>query len=274
MKPYFTLVRPSNLLITLATVFVSCLLAGGGVRELTPMIVASLAAGLIGSGGMVVNDLFDIEIDRINKPSRPLPSGAVSAPAASFFYASLTGVGLLLNLFLHSGAQVIAAGAAILIFLYSYRLKSTPLVGNLAVGALTGLTFLYGGYAVGSIGRALVPALFAFLINVGREVVKDMEDLEGDKRHNAHTFPIRFGMKSAAVAATAFLAAVIASTFVPFMTGQYGVIYLVIVVVGVDIVLTFVVVSLWKDMSTKNLNRLSTILKYDMLIGLIAIYAG
>ena len=148
------------------------------------------------------------------------------------------------------------------------------MLGNLLVGGLTGLAFLYGGAAVGNIDRALIPALFAFLINVGREVIKDMEDIEGDAQHHAMTFPIRYGMKSAAVVATAFLLTVVASTFVPFADGRYGMMYLAIVGLGVDLVLLFVIASLWKDMTQKNLNRLSTILKFDMLIGLAAIYAG
>jgi len=274
MRHYFKLLRPSNFFITAASVFVSCLLAGGTTEHWAAMVIASMAAGLIGSGGMVVNDIFDVEIDRINKPSRPLPNGVVSLRSASFFYAALTAVGLLLNLFLHPVAQWIAAAASVLIFLYSYKLKGTPLLGNLVVGGLTGLAFLYGGAAVGNIDRALIPALFAFLINVGREVIKDMEDVEGDARHHAMTFPIRYGMKPSAVVATVFLLTVAASTFVPFADGQYGITYLIIVALGVDLVLAFVIASLWKDMTQKNLNRLSAILKFDMLIGLAAIYAG
>lgn len=238
------------------------------------MIIASLAAGLIGAGGMVVNDIFDAEIDRINKPSRPLPSGAVSPRSASFLYACLTAVGLLLNLFLQSNAQAIAIGAALLVFLYSYTLKSTPLFGNLAVGLLTGLTFIYGGAAVGNIERATIPALFAFLINVGRELIKDMEDVEGDARHDAATFPIKYGMRSAALVATLFLLAVVGSTIIPFANRQYGMAYFIIVMAGVNCVIAFVLYSMWKDTTPKNLNRLSTILKYDMIIGLIAIYLG
>ena len=274
MKHYIALLRPSNFVITVASVFVASILAGGTSDQAAAMAIAALAAGFIGSGGMVVNDLFDVEIDRINKPQRPLASGAVSPASASLFYALLTSAGLVLNLFLHPIDQWIAAAAAVLIFLYSYKLKGTPLLGNLVVGGLTGLAFLYGGAAVGNAGRALVPALFAFLINVGREVIKDMEDVEGDSRHNALTFPIRYGMKSGALVATFFLLTVAASTFVPFADGQYGIVYLVIVGAGVDLVLVYVIISLWKDMSQKNLNRLSTILKFDMLVGLAAIYAG
>ncbi len=271
---YILLLRPSNFVIAVASVFVSCLLAGGKAEVLPAMIIASLAAGCIGGGGMVVNDIFDAEIDRINKPARPVASGAVSPRSAAFFYALVTAVGLLLNLFLNSNAQAIAGCAAVLIFLYSYKLKSTPLFGNVTVGLLTGLAFIYGGAAVGNIERAIIPALFAFLINVGRELIKDMEDVQGDALHHAETFPVKYGMKSASIVATGFLLAVVGSTVIPFVNRQYGIVYFIIVMTGVNCVIAFVLFSMWKDTSPKNLNRLSTILKYDMLIGLIAIYAG
>jgi len=271
---YIHLLRPSNFFITVASVLISCLLAGGKAGQTVAMVCAALAAGCIGGGGMVVNDIFDVEIDRINKPARPLPSGAVTPHAASFFYALLTSVGLLLNLFLPSVAQLIAVGAAVLIFFYSYRLKRTPLLGNLTVGLLTGLAFIYGGAAVGNIERATLPAVFAFLINVGRELVKDMEDVEGDAMDQAGTLPVKYGMKSGLIAASVFLGAVIASTIIPFVNHQYGVLYFVVVVAGVDCVVAFTMVSMWKDTTPKNLNRLSALLKYDMLIGLLAIYLG
>jgi len=272
IERYIELLRPSNFVITVMSVFVSCLLAGGDAGHTPAMILASLAAGLIGGGGMVINDIFDVGIDRINKPERPLPRGAVTLRSAAVFYALLTSVGLLLNLFLHSVAQVIAAGAVVLIFFYSYRLKSTPLFGNVTVGLLTGLAFIYGGAAVGNIDRAIIPAIFALLINIGRELIKDMEDVEGDALHHASTFPVKFGMRPALVVATLFLLAVVGSTIVPFADHQYGVLYFVIVFVGVDCVVAFVLLSMWKNSSPKNLNKLSVILKYDMLIGLIAIY--
>ena len=271
---YIRLIRPSNFFITVASVFVACLLAGGTLAQFPALVVASVAAGVIGGGGMVINDIFDLEIDRINKPSRPLPSGAVSVQAAAIIYALLTSCGLLLNLFLSPFAQVIAVGAVILIFVYSVRLKSTALVGNLAVGFLTGATFIYGGAVVGNVRRALIPALFAFLINVGREVIKDMEDVEGDGRNNAATFPVKYGLRGSAFIATFFLVAVVVSTFIPAIMDKYGIAYLVVVMAGVNCVVAYVIYSMWKDSTPDNLNRLSNILKYDMLVGLIAIYLG
>ncbi|MDD8019228.1 MAG: UbiA family prenyltransferase, partial [Bacteroidota bacterium] len=133
---------------------------------------------------------------------------------------------------------------------------------------------IYGGAAVGNIKQAMMPAVFALLINVGREVIKDMEDVEGDMKNNIVTYPIKYGMKRASWVATIFLSAVIVSTFIPFLLGFYGIKFFAVVNVGVNAVVVFVIYSLWKDQSSGNLNRVSNILKYDMLVGLVAIYLG
>ncbi len=274
MKPYITLARPVNFIITALSIFVSCILAGGTQSQILPMIFASLGGALIGSGGMVINDILDIEIDRINKPDRPLPSGAVARYDALMFFGALTGFGLIMSAYTTRSAFIIAFFAVPVIVLYSKVLKGTPLLGNITVGALTGLAFIFGGATVGNIRQALMPALFAFLINVGREIVKDMEDVEGDSKNNARTFPVKYGMKNAGIIATTFLVIVIGSTFIPFFCGLYGLKYFITVNFGVNLVLVYLIISLWKDQSVKNLNRISNILKWDMLVGLIAIYLG
>jgi geranylgeranylglycerol-phosphate geranylgeranyltransferase len=274
MKPYITLIRPVNFVITALSIFVACLLAGGTQQQMIFMVFASLGGALIGSGGMVINDIFDVEIDRINKPERPIPSGAVDRYDAMMFYGGLTGAGMIMAAYTTRPAFIIAFIAVPMIVMYSKVFKGTPLLGNMLVGALTGLAFIFGGAAVGNVRQAVMPALFAFLINTGREIVKDMEDVEGDAHHGAATLPVRYGMKNAAIAATIFLLFVIASTFVPFINGMYGMKYLVAVNLGVNVVIVYVIFSLWKDQSVTNLNQLSTILKWDMLVGLSAIYLG
>lgn len=274
LKHYFTLIRPINFVITGASIYVSCLLAGGTQSQFLAMLFASLGGAFIGGGGMVINDVFDIEIDRINKPNRPLPSGAIDKFDALMFYGGISGAGLIMSAYSTRTAFIIAFAAVPIIFLYSYKFKSTPLFGNLIVGGLTGLAFIYGGAAVGNIRQAIIPALFAFLINVGREIIKDMEDVEGDAKNGAVTYPIKYGMKNAAMLSSLFLIAVIVSTVVPYVNGVYGVKYFIAVTIGVNIVIAYVLYSLWRDQTTKNLNLLSTILKWDMFIGLAAIYLG
>jgi geranylgeranylglycerol-phosphate geranylgeranyltransferase len=274
VQAYLHLIRPSNFVIAIASIFVACLLAGGTMDMLVTMIAAALAGGVIGAGGMVINDLYDIEIDRINKPERPLPAGLITRKSALITYAALSISGIVLSFFTSTAALIIALAAVPMIFAYSAYLKRTPLLGNLLVAFLTGLAFLYGGAAVGRIEATVMPAVFAFLINAGREVIKDMEDREGDAQLGARTLPIVYGMRTASIVATILLAAVIVATIIPYATGMYGIRYYILVNAGVNAVLLYVFWQLWRDQRPVTLHRLSVLLKYDMAIGLLAIYLG
>jgi geranylgeranylglycerol-phosphate geranylgeranyltransferase len=274
MNPYIKLVRPANIFITFFSIAVASLIVGGTDTQWVAIVAASISGALIAAAGMVINDVLDVEIDKINKPDRPLASGAVPMSRAKLLYMVLNAIGLAFDFFLSPSAQAIAMFAVLFLYFYSAVLKRTVLLGNLAVGGMTGLAFIYGGAAVGGIDRAILPALFAFLLNTGREIVKDMEDVEGDRRNGAVTLPIKYGMTTSAAVATVFIAGLAVAAIYPFATGLYTWKYFLLVGVGMLTVLAYVVYSLWTDTSVPNLHRLSSIIKYDMIVGLAAIYLG
>ena len=147
-------------------------------------------------------------------------------------------------------------------------------MGNGVVSLIAALAFIYGGLAVGRFGPTLIPAWFAFLFHFGREIVKDIQDWAGDTAIGAKTLPIRFGKKTALIVTTYTFILLIISTPVPALFRIYGIVYLIVVILGVDIPLLYVLRSMWRDSGPTNLGRLSFILKVDMLIGLLAIYLG
>jgi geranylgeranylglycerol-phosphate geranylgeranyltransferase len=109
---------------------------------------------------------------------------------------------------------------------------------------------------------------------MGREIIKDIQDLEGDLSLNASSLPIRFGVRFSLAFATTIFSSLIFLSPLPYLLDVFSLLYLIMVILGVDLVLLYVLGSMWKDPSTSNLGRLSTILKIDMLLGLAAIYAG
>ena len=159
-------------------------------------------------------------------------------------------------------------------FFYSFKFKRVVLFGNFVVAFSTGLAFVFAGSVVENIAEALIPALFAFLINFGREIMKDIEDMEGDLKCGVRTFPMVCGVKRAVAVINFVFAVLILFTFVPYFLNIYSWRYLAVVSLGVDTVLIFVMLSLLKDISRENLKRLSNILKFDMIVGLVAIYIG
>ena len=99
---------------------------------------------------------------------------------------------------------IIVILSAILMFLYAYKLKKSCLVGNLSIAFLTGLCFVFAGVVLGAVFLSILLGFYAFLMTMAREIVKDMEDVEGDSMEGANTFPIKFGMKSSSILSSIF----------------------------------------------------------------------
>lgn len=273
LRALLELLRPFNAFIAFLSIVVAATIAGGQISGAVLILLASLAGGLIAGGGNAINDVFDLEIDRINKPQRPLPRGAVTKHEARLVWLVSSALGLFLTSFLSVAAMLIAAFWVVGLYYYSRALKRTVLWGNLLVGVMTGLALVFGGEVVGHPERSLIPALFAFLINVARELVKDVEDMEGDARGQASTLPLRHGVKSALRIATLVLVVLVGSTIVPYVNGLYDVTYFSLVLL-VDVAIVYVIFSMWRNWSPPNLNKLSLVLKLTMLLGLAAIYLG
>jgi geranylgeranylglycerol-phosphate geranylgeranyltransferase len=205
-------------------------LAVAGGLEPWATVLIFLTVFLITGAGNAINDYYDREIDAINRPMRPIPSGRISARAAFNYSLALFAVGCLLAGLVNQICLAVAAFNSALLFLYARSLKATPLAGNVCVAFLTGSTFLFGGAAAGLPGLFAnqVPFLLSFLVSMSREIAKDIEDMAGDRAGGAKTLPILAGERaSAALAAVFALAAVVLGFFAPF-----GRAYLAIVIVA------------------------------------------
>lgn len=269
----FRLVRPVNMAIAFLTIAAGALLSDSPAGHWAEIVIAGLAGALIVGGGNALNDCFDVEIDRLNRPDRPLPSAALTLREANAAWVALSLVGVTLSYLLTPENLYLAVFWVLALYCYSRALKRSALLGNLTIGLLTGTAFLFGAVATGDPSKALFPGIFAFLVNVAREIVKDVEDLEGDKAAGALTLPVRHGPRSALRMASLMLVLLMAVTPMPYLLGVYTERYLWIVL-GVDLILLFVVVSWTMDAHRSNLKKLSGILKLAMVGGVIAIFAG
>jgi geranylgeranylglycerol-phosphate geranylgeranyltransferase len=270
---FLLLTRPVNVLIGMLSIFIGALITGT-INPLQQVLLACFSGGLIAGAANAINDYFDLEIDRINRPDRPLPAGKVSLSEARDFAYCLFLLGILLGALVNLPAFIIAFFSAVLLYLYSARLKRTLLWGNLSASLVTALAFIYGGVAVNRFYESLIPAGFSFLFHLGREIIKDTQDVAGDAANNAVTLPIHAGEKIALKTATGIFVLLVFLTLLPYFFKIYGVYYLLTVVVGVDLVIVGVLISVWRDSSPKNLRKMSNLLKADMLVGLVAIFLG
>ena len=182
--------------------------------------------------------------------------------------------GILLGLKVHLLGFGIALSSCLLLYLYSARLKRTVLFGNITVGFISGLAFVYGGLAVGRVGSAVIVGIFAFLFHLGREIIKDIEDMKGDEAEGAGTLPVRYGVHAAMICTTIVLICLILLTLVPYFLGIFNIYYLIVVCIGVNLFLMYVIISMWQNPSHAHLGKLAVFMKVDMLMGLLAIYIG
>jgi len=274
IKALIKIIRPINVLITFATILLAAFISQHSLNFTPAILFAGFSGALIAAGGNVINDYFDVEIDRVNKPERILPANLLSVKSALFYYFILNAVGITFAFLTNKNALLIAIIAIVLLWLYSYRLKSVPLVGNTIIAGLTGLAFIYGGVAVNLLTFSFYPAVFAFLINLAREILKDIEDIKGDQLNNVRTIATEWGTPKARKIITFTTLTLIVLTTIPYFNGFYGIEYFLLVMLLVNVSLVYFLKELNLNFKKENLNKLSSILKMDMALGLIAIWLG
>ncbi len=231
------LMRPGNAVAAGGLTFIGAFVAGG-LNAPVPAAIAVVATVLATGGGNAINDYFDREIDAINQPGRPIPRGAIRPPVALGFSVALFVLAVVLTLLLPLLAIAIAVVNLVALVAYTELFKGLPGVGNALVAYLTGSTFLYGGAAVEG-DLATVGILFALAASatMAREVVKDVEDIEGDREEGLNTLPIEIGERRSLVVATAFVLFAVLASPIPFALGTFGLPYLAALVPTVCLML-------------------------------------
>ena len=236
----FELIRPELPVAAGACVIIGQTVALGGFAPFGTMLQGFLLGFFLSSSAMIFNDYFDIEVDRVNSPQRPLPSGRITKTEA---------------VFLGAGSAVLALGVAfriapvvfwvslllwILGFFYNWRWKAHGLLGNLVVSINVAMTFLAGAFSVGQILNPAVWlfSLIAFLFDLGEEIAGDAMDMEGDKKRGSRSLAIRFGRKKALQISAWIFFALILVTLIPVLTGDASLSYLVMIL-ALDLCIAF-----------------------------------
>ena len=271
---YLKIIRPLNCIITFFTVIVAAFIASENSFQFDLVLSGAFAAALTAAGGNVINDYFDIEIDRIAHPTRQLVTGKILKTQALSFYLVLNAAAIIISFFINAIVLGIVFLSIVLLFLYSFSLKRLILFSNFIIAWLTGIVFLFGGIIVGNAQAAVIPAIFAFLINFIREIVKDIQDMDGDRNSGVITFPAKYGVAKTKNIIIILTLTLILLTLYPFIFNYYRIEYFVAVMIIVNPLLVYFMKSIVKDYSKDTLQRMSAILKLSMVFGLIAIYLG
>jgi geranylgeranylglycerol-phosphate geranylgeranyltransferase len=212
-----TITRPVNSLVAGLAAVLGYIVATGTLAPVSLLLVPIVLS--ITAGGNVFNDLRDMEIDRINRPERPLPSGQVTPEAAGALSIGLFSVGLGLTIPTGLPCVVIAVANSLLLLAYARTLKRTVFWGNAAVSYLTASLYPFGGALAGlpALERTLPLAGITFLAMLSRELLKDAEDVPGDSAAGSRTVPIVVGVKRTGVLAYACAVGAIAVSLLPIV---------------------------------------------------------
>ena len=278
MNPYIEILRPGNALMGAISIILIALID----KTLSiPVILAMIAVFFETAAGNVINDYFDYNIDLINKPERPIPSGRISLKNgrnyAYFLFLAGTICGFLISYLTNNWIPfIIVLIADIILYLYAYKLKSTPLIGNLAVGFMTGFGFVFGGYTINNPNIVMISlylGFFAFVMTTARELAKDIEDIEGDKSDGARTLPILIGAKIPAILSAILIIVDSALCPILYFNHIFGFYYLVVIAIAVVLFLysAFLII---KSQDRETASKVSKYLKIGMLIAFVAFVAG
>ncbi|WP_049923955.1 geranylgeranylglycerol-phosphate geranylgeranyltransferase [Halopiger djelfimassiliensis] len=225
------LTRPVNVIAASVLTFIGAFVAGGVTDQSLEVAAAVGATGLAVGAGNAINDYFDREIDRINQPERAIPRGAVSPRGALAFSVVLFVIAVALAVTLLPLAAIAIAGINLVALVaYTEVFKGLPGLGNALVAYLVGSTFLFGAASVGEIGPAVVLFVLAAIATLTREIVKDVEDVEGDREEGLNTLPIAIGERRALVVAGGLLVLAVLASPIPYVLGYFGGTYLLVVV--------------------------------------------
>ncbi|MCS7124170.1 MAG: geranylgeranylglycerol-phosphate geranylgeranyltransferase [Candidatus Bathyarchaeota archaeon] len=279
---YIRLMRPINCLMMGFAVVVGAVLADANIifKFYSLNLVYGFFTGfLLTAASMVINDYYDREIDAINEPSRPIPSGLIKPKEALAFAVLLTVMGLTA-----AGLNSIKATfncfiIAVIFWLISVSYvtfgKKTGFPGNLLVSACVSAPFLYGSLAVTNTVRSNIWIFVAmvFFSNTGREITKGIADVEGDKARDVKTIAVIYGERRAAIAAVMFFLFAVALTPIPPLLNLVSVLFIPIVAIT-DGGLIASSMMLLKNPTRDNAKKVKNQSLGWFLVGLIAFLAG
>ncbi len=272
---FIRIIRPVNSLMMGVSVLVGAVMVGGvkGAGLDWDLALAFITGFTLSGAAMTINDYYDMDVDAINEPGRPIPSGLVKPREAVAYTFLLSAVGLYASWLVSWQTLGIAVLAWVVLMAYSSWGKRTGFFGNLMVSTCIALPFIYGGVMVSNSSPSLLFSLLAFLTNTGREISKGIIDMEGDRVEGIRTIAVRWGARTASRVVALFYLAAVAVSMIPLYFGLVSVWYSPFVALT-DMGLLYEALTIVRDPSRENSRRVKKRILYWMLFGLLGFAAG
>ena len=274
---FIRLMRPPNCLMMGFAVLVGAVVASGRFpAELALELSLGFATAFtLLAASNALNDYYDREIDAINEPGRPIPSGLVRPWEALLLSGLLTALGLSLAFMTSLKCFLLALLAITIADLYVTVGKRTGLPGNAMVSACVAVPFLYGSLisAGGITGLAALFASIAFTANLGREVNKGIVDVAGDAARGVRTVAVRWGERAAAFLSALFYMTAVGLSFLPLAYGLVSPAYIPPIAVT-DAGFAYASYSIMRDQSRENARKVKNSVLLWMTTGMVGFLLG
>lgn len=255
---YVRLMRPVNCLMMGIAVIVGAVLANPsiGYSVWQNLIFGFVTGFTLTAASMAINDYYDREIDTVNEPRRPIPSGLIKPRYALMFAAILSVVGFVAAYMTSISCLLTAIVAWMIFVVYTTVGKRSGLPGNFLVSAVVAIPFVYGMAIVAEVKmNVLLFASMAFLSNTGREITKGIVDVKGDEMANIRTVAVRYGRRKAAAGSAAFYVSAVLLSPIPWFLNLVSFWFIPFVLIT-DIGLVASAFMLLRDCSRENARRI------------------
>ena len=281
MRYYWKLIRPINLILTFLTQALF-LISASRINNhflridfsnisISESITTMLACIFVAAGGYVINDVFDIETDTINKPQKLIIGKHISLNSARIFYAMITLIGIVCGFITGLGMGILCVVLSVLLYFYSSDLKGEQLQGNLLIAMMAGMVVYVSSRGVYNVSNTYFAeyASLAFFITMAREIIKDIEDIEGDKAHEYFTYPVVNGIRKSKYLAIICitLCLIVVLLLLIQANNVFFTLYMSLVIIPALLYVCWVVM---KASEKSNYQKISNWLKATMFLGLFS----
>jgi geranylgeranylglycerol-phosphate geranylgeranyltransferase len=270
---FLLILRPYNMLASALAVLAGAYIARRGPVD--GLLTVAVLAAIVTGAGNILNDCFDLPVDRINKPRRPLPSGSITRSAALAWYGALSVIATACALFLLPlRVTLLVAGWEVALAVYARWSKRWLVTGNLLVAAISSSAFVAGALLAENPRAAIIPAAIAFSFVLCREIVKGAEDVEGDRIGGVRTIAVVLGTRRAGTLAAVLMFLLAALLPIPALVAHYDAAYFLAMELLVAPVLMFGALRVAGSDSRSDYTKTSRALKLGMFLGIAAIALG
>ena len=264
------IIRPLNTLIAFFSIFVVYSLLPG--FDISVFILIALVLFCYMSGGYILNDFLDIEVDKINKPHRALVQYTINHYVIIIFIITFFVIGTLIANLLSPLSRDIAIYIALPgIITYEFIFKRIALIGNIIISILVGLVFVYSEAAItGDVEITYKIMILAFILNLIREIIKDIQDEKGDRAHYFKTLPIIIGIPGT-IYIIRFISSVFFIVSLLFTSQFISPFFLPLIFFIIHLPLLYINLRLTDNISSKECARFSNILKLMIIGGVLIV---